>query len=216
MALLRRFFCWNLTTAVFANFVATVILSFGALLMRLLDLAAYADSDFEISQGFQSQWRSHQWQAFLASDIIVTFTHVVIILYSLYMLYMVTQKHFVLYMETLRAFTYTFIMYSFIEFCFSVFEFSFYGLNTFVLRKCWSWQNLDVALLKKLLSVSGCVSSCVVLLKNNISLHGGVRHHVSLKHILHVCLLINHPSIVEKNWPNPIIVRVSTMTINIR
>ncbi|KAK3774651.1 hypothetical protein RRG08_035079 [Elysia crispata] len=130
MALLRRFFCWNLTTAVFGNFIAIVILSFGALLMRIIDLVAYA-TDFQISQGFQTQWRSHQWQAFLASDIIVTFTHVVIILYALYMLFMVTQKHFVLYMETLRAFTYTFIMYSFIEFCFSVFEFSFYGLNTF-------------------------------------------------------------------------------------
>ncbi|GFR62540.1 hypothetical protein ElyMa_005459200 [Elysia marginata] len=54
------------------------------------------------------------------------------------------------------------------------------------------------------------VSSCVVLLKNNISMHGGVRHHVSLKHILHVCLRIYRPSIVEKNWPNPIIVRDST------
>ncbi|GFR65175.1 hypothetical protein ElyMa_003649600 [Elysia marginata] len=77
-------------------------------------------------------------------------------------------------------------------------------------RKCWPCKNLDVALLKKLLSVSGCVSSCVVLLKNNISMHGGVRHHVSLKHTLHVCLRIYRPSIVEKNWPNPIIVRDST------
>ncbi|GFS27550.1 hypothetical protein ElyMa_005280500 [Elysia marginata] len=70
-----------------------------------------------------------------------------------------------------------------------------------VRQKCWPWQNLAVALLKKVLSVSGCVSSCVVLLKNNISMHGGVRHHVSLKHILHVCLRTYGPSIVEKTGP---------------
>ncbi|GFR95394.1 hypothetical protein ElyMa_002692600 [Elysia marginata] len=79
-----------------------------------------------------------------------------------------------------------------------------------VRRKCWPWQRLDVALLKKLLNVSGCVSPWVVLFKISISMHGGVRHHVSLKHILHVCLRIYRPSIVEKNWPNPIIVRDST------
>ncbi|GFS22098.1 hypothetical protein ElyMa_001609100 [Elysia marginata] len=79
-----------------------------------------------------------------------------------------------------------------------------------VRRKCWPWQNLDVALLKKLLSVFGRLISCVVLLKNNISMYGRVSHHVSLKHILHVCLHIYCPSIVENNWPNPIIVRDST------
>ncbi|GFR66759.1 hypothetical protein ElyMa_005567000 [Elysia marginata] len=41
-------------------------------------------------------------------------------------------------------------------------------------------------------------------------MHDCVRHHVSLKHILHVCLRICRPSIVEKNLPNPIIVRDST------
>ncbi|GFR62593.1 hypothetical protein ElyMa_001875800 [Elysia marginata] len=74
-----------------------------------------------------------------------------------------------------------------------------------VRQKCWPWQNLDVALL----SVSGCMTSCVVLLKNNILMHGGVRHHVILKHIWHVCLRIYRPSSEEKNWPNHIIVRDS-------
>merc|ERR1711963_1391931 len=95
-----------------------------------LDIGAFA-TDFEISQGFRTQWRSHQWQAFLASDIIVIFCHVVMMIFTLYMLCMVTRQHFVLYMETMRGYTYSFIMYTFIEFCFSVFEYSFYGLNTF-------------------------------------------------------------------------------------
>jgi len=130
MALFRRCLCWKLRTATFANLITVFILALGALLLRLLDIGAFA-TDFEISQGFRTQWRSHQWQAFLASDIIVIFCHVVMMIFTLYMLCMVTRAHFVLYMETMRAYTYTFIMYTFIEFCFSVFEYSFYGLNTF-------------------------------------------------------------------------------------
>uniref|UniRef100_A0A2C9K775 Uncharacterized protein n=1 Tax=Biomphalaria glabrata TaxID=6526 RepID=A0A2C9K775_BIOGL len=130
MALVRRCLCWDLRTATFANLVTIVILAGGALLLRLLDIGAFI-TEFAISQGFKTPWRSHEWQAFLASDVVVIFFHVVIILFTIYMIYMVTQKHFVLYMETLRTFTYSFIMYNFIEFCFSVFEFSFYGLNTF-------------------------------------------------------------------------------------
>ncbi|CAL1526816.1 unnamed protein product [Lymnaea stagnalis] len=130
MAIIRRCLCWDLRTATFANLVAIVILAGGALLLRLLDLAASVPN-FDISQGFRANWRAHQWQFFLASDVIIVFCHVVIILFCMYMIYMVTQKHFVLYMETLRIFTYFFIMYNIIEFCFSVVEFSFYGLNTF-------------------------------------------------------------------------------------
>jgi hypothetical protein len=103
----------------------------GALLLRWLDIATIIDSSFIINQHFRNPWRSHQWQAFVSSDVVVIVCHIVIILFALYMLYMITQKHFVLYLETLRTFLYTFIMYIFIEFCFSVFEFSFYGLNTF-------------------------------------------------------------------------------------
>ncbi|XP_005108365.1 uncharacterized protein LOC101846247 isoform X2 [Aplysia californica] len=128
--LFRRCFCWKLRTATFVNFITITILSFGALLLRLLDLGAY-ETNFEISQGFRWNWKSHQYEAFLASDIIVNVCHLIIILFTLYMIYVVTMSHFVLYMETMRAYTYTFIMYTFIEFCFSVFEFSFYGLNTF-------------------------------------------------------------------------------------
>ncbi|GFS09612.1 hypothetical protein ElyMa_006626400 [Elysia marginata] len=41
-------------------------------------------------------------------------------------------------------------------------------------------------------------------------MHDCVRHHVSLKHTLHVCLRICRSSIVEQNWSNPIIVRDNT------
>lgn len=35
--------------------------SFFALVMRLIDLLAIG-TDFEISQGFHTDWRSHQWR----------------------------------------------------------------------------------------------------------------------------------------------------------
>lgn len=127
----RRCFCWTLRTATFANLIAISILVFGALLLRLLDLSAYWDSRFEISQGFHTEWRSHQWIAFLVSDFVLIACHIVMLVFSIIMIYHITQTHFVLYMEKMRIYTYSFIMYTFIEFCFSVFEFSFYGLNTF-------------------------------------------------------------------------------------
>ncbi|CAG5126242.1 unnamed protein product [Candidula unifasciata] len=131
MALMRRCCCWELRTATFSNLITITILAGGALLLRLLDFGAILSPDFEINQSFKTPWKSHQWQAFLASDIILIICHVIIIIFSVYMLYLVTHKHFVLYVETLRTYSYIFILYIFAEFCFSIFEFSFYGLNTF-------------------------------------------------------------------------------------
>ncbi|KAK7501759.1 hypothetical protein BaRGS_00007190 [Batillaria attramentaria] len=130
MALMRRFLCWYLRTASFVGFIYVVVTASSALLLRALDVAAIG-TDFSISRGFNVPWRSHQWQAFLSSDIIVAFCHICIILFSIYMIYNVTQLHFVLYMKNLQYYNYCFIMYTVIEFCFSVFEFSFYGMNTF-------------------------------------------------------------------------------------
>ncbi|BFZ15039.1 hypothetical protein BsWGS_18078 [Bradybaena similaris] len=131
MALPRRCLCWNLRTATFANIIALTVLAAGALLLRILDGSTIIDGYFIINQHFRAPWRSHQWQTFAASDVIVISCHLVIIAFAFFMLYMITQKHFVLYLETLRTFAYFCIMYIFVEFCFSVFEFSFYGLNTF-------------------------------------------------------------------------------------
>ncbi|XP_076468564.1 uncharacterized protein LOC143299240 [Babylonia areolata] len=149
MALLRRCLCWYLRTASFIGFCYVVITATSALLLRALDLAAFDQDDFEISRGFNTQWRSHQWQAFVASDVIVAVCHISIILFSLYMIYNVTQLHFVLYMKTMQVYNYCFIMYTFIEFCFSVFEFSFYGLNTFrreYLVFIWLWWLMRAAM----------------------------------------------------------------------
>ncbi|BFZ24520.1 hypothetical protein BsWGS_27559 [Bradybaena similaris] len=131
MALMRRCCCWDLRTATFINCVTITILAAAALLLRLQDLAALVNPSFEINQSFRTAWRSHQWTAFLVSDVILIICHKIIIMFSAYMIYLVTQKHFVMYVETLRIFTYVFIIYIFAEFCLSVFEFSFYGLNTF-------------------------------------------------------------------------------------
>ncbi|BFZ24521.1 hypothetical protein BsWGS_27560 [Bradybaena similaris] len=138
MAFMRRCFCWDLRTVTFTNFATITILAAASLLLRLMDLGAVLNRcDYlkiifvEINQSFRPEWRSHQCPAFFASDGIVIICHTIIMIFSSCMIYLVTQKHFVMYVETLRIFTYIFILYIFVEFCFSVFEFSFYGLNTF-------------------------------------------------------------------------------------
>ncbi|KAL4230080.1 hypothetical protein ACF0H5_010465 [Mactra antiquata] len=139
MAFMHRFLCWNLKTASMVCFIFVSITSFFALVMRLVDLLAIG-TEFEISQGFHTPWRSHQWRAFLASDIVLTFDHVVICFFSIFMLMQVTYRHFVMYMYWLRWYIILFIIYIFIEFCFSVFEYSYYGMNTFRLAYVvWTW-----------------------------------------------------------------------------
>ncbi|KAK7098060.1 uncharacterized protein [Littorina saxatilis] len=130
MALLKRFLCWRLRTATIVGFIYVFITVASALLLRALDCAAMW-TDFSISRGFDIPWRSHQWQAFLASDVIVSVCHIGIILLTVYMMYNVMMMHFVLYMKTMQLYNYCFIMYTFTEFCFSIFEFSFYGMNSF-------------------------------------------------------------------------------------
>ncbi|KAK3099661.1 hypothetical protein FSP39_007656 [Pinctada imbricata] len=101
-----------------------------ALTLRLVDLTAIA-TDFEISQGFKTLWRSHFWQSFLASDVVLTFNHIVTIIFSLYMILQLTARHFVMYMQTHKIYIIWFCIYIFVELSFSLFEYSFYAMNTF-------------------------------------------------------------------------------------
>ncbi|XP_056013451.1 uncharacterized protein LOC125681518 isoform X1 [Ostrea edulis] len=130
MACLHRFLCWNLRTACFVGYILTVFTATFALTLRLVDLIATA-TDFEISMGFKTLWRAHFWQSFLASDIVLTFGHVVVILYSGFMILQVMERHFVMYMRAHKIFIICFIIYILVEFAFSVFEYTFYSMNTF-------------------------------------------------------------------------------------
>ncbi|KAK6168466.1 hypothetical protein SNE40_020991 [Patella caerulea] len=127
----QKILCWNLTSAVFVGLVYVLITVFFAIILRLVDLAAIISDDFEISQGFHTQWRSHQQEAFLASDIIILAGHFATWIFSLIMILSVTKEHFVMYMDRIKQFRNYFAFYTFVEFCFSVLEFSFYGMNTF-------------------------------------------------------------------------------------
>ncbi|XP_041357899.1 uncharacterized protein LOC121374858 [Gigantopelta aegis] len=131
MGIMRKFLCWELRTASYIGFYVVVVTAFFAVILRALDLAAFDDDSFEISQGFHSLWKSHQWQAFLASDIVLIALHIIFIFFSVYMAFQVKRQHSILYINLLRRYTYAFMIYVFIEFCFSVFEFSFYGKNSF-------------------------------------------------------------------------------------
>ncbi|GFR90772.1 hypothetical protein ElyMa_002576100 [Elysia marginata] len=79
-----------------------------------------------------------------------------------------------------------------------------------VRRKCWPWQNLDVALLKKLLSVSDRVISCVLFIEKQYFYVW--RCKATREPEAHLARMFAHllSFYCGKNWPNPIIVRDST------
>lgn len=130
MALMHRFLCWNLRTACFVGYIFVVFTTTFALTLRLVDLIA-TGTDFEISMGFKTLWRAHFWQSFLASDIVLTFGHVVLILYSGFMILQTMERHFVMYMRAHKIYIIYLIIYILVEFAFSVFEYTFYAMNTF-------------------------------------------------------------------------------------
>ncbi|KAK3577200.1 hypothetical protein CHS0354_030471 [Potamilus streckersoni] len=130
MAFMHRFLCWNLRTASLVGFGFVFVTSFFAMILRALDLIAIG-TDFEISQGFHTPWRSQFWRAFLSSDIVLIFFHILIFFFSIFMHLQVQQRHFVMYLYWFRKYIFTFILYICIEFIFSCFEYSFYGLNSF-------------------------------------------------------------------------------------
>lgn len=127
---MNRFLCWKLNTACFIGYIYVIITAVFALVLRLVDLIA-TGSDFEISQGFHTAWRSHFWQAFLASDVVLTILHVFIVLFSGFMILQVRERHFVMYMGTHKMYIILFSLYIIVEFTFSVFEYTYYGLNSF-------------------------------------------------------------------------------------
>ncbi|XP_052089580.1 uncharacterized protein LOC127726298 [Mytilus californianus] len=131
MALINRFLCWKLRTACFLYYILIIFTTAFALAMRIADLWAIASPDFQISRGFSTMWRTHFWQAFLASDVVLTFFHVVIVLFSLFMIIQVRHRHFVMYMLQHKIYIGVFITYMLVELAFSVFEYSYYGMNTF-------------------------------------------------------------------------------------
>lgn len=126
-----EFLSWKLRTTCFLFYLLTLFTTAFALSMRVADLWAIADPDFELSRGFHTMWRSHFWQIFLASDIVLIFDHVVVLLFTFYMIFQVRRRHFVMYMLQHKIYLGVFIVYILVEFIFSVFEYSFYGKNTF-------------------------------------------------------------------------------------
>lgn len=130
MALINRFLCWSLQTATFAGYMYASVTIFFALILRLLDLGAIG-TNFEISQGYHTNWRYHSWESFLACDIIMVIVHFVALIWSLFMLFLTTRRHFLITLSWTKAYVMYFSCYMFIEFGCSIFEFSFYRMDTF-------------------------------------------------------------------------------------
>ncbi|XP_064608861.1 uncharacterized protein LOC135473021 [Liolophura sinensis] len=131
MAIFNRFFCWPLQTASFVGYIFVTFTSFFALVLRLIDVAAIFDPNFEISQGFQSHWRSHGWDGFVVTDILMVITHTIVFLFSIFLLYLTTRRHFIMTISWSQFYLIYFILYVLCELACSLYEFAFYGVNTF-------------------------------------------------------------------------------------
>lgn len=126
-----QFLCWKLKVATVAV-CGWVCASAGlGALFELLDVIALADSNFEIKGSFQSQWRSHVWEGWLATNLVMFFCHLIMIGCSILIIFAV--RVFPTYYEyhLTKGYLAFFIIYILVELGIGCYRYSWYGENTF-------------------------------------------------------------------------------------
>lgn len=126
-----QFLCWKLKVATVAV-CGWVCVSAGlAALFELLDVIALADDNFEIKGSFQSQWRSHVWEGWLATNLVMFFCHLIMIGCSILIIFAV--KVFPTYYEyhLTKGYLAFLIIYILVELGIGCYRYSWYGENTF-------------------------------------------------------------------------------------
>lgn len=129
---LDNFLCWKLKVATFVICVYLIIAATLAGILELLDIAAWSpDSNFEIKGGFESDWRAHAWEGWLACSIVMFCAHLFMVGFSI--LEMVAIKRFPTYYEFQITKWYfgLYICYILIEMGTQLYKYSYYGNNTF-------------------------------------------------------------------------------------
>jgi len=127
---LDNFLCWKLKVATLAICVYTIFAATLAAILEILDVAALAGS-FEVVGGFQSEWRAHAWEGWLACNLVMFFCHLGIIAYSVLMIFAI--KRFPTYYEHSLTVAYIvlFVCYILIELGTSLYKYSYYANNIF-------------------------------------------------------------------------------------
>jgi len=134
MALLPfdNFMCWKLKVATLVICYYVVGTALVAAILEILDVAALGSNGaFEINAGFRAGWRAHVWEGWLACNLVMFFTHLLMIGYSI--LLIVAIKRFPTYYEIMITKWYLalFIIYILIELGTGIYKYSWYANNTF-------------------------------------------------------------------------------------
>jgi len=151
---LDNFLCWKLKVATIAICYYVCGTALVAAILEILDVAAL-DSDFEIRGGFRSGWRAHVWEGWLACNLVMFFTHLLMIGYSA--LVIVAIKRFPTYYEFMitKWYLVLFICYILIELGTGLYKYSWYANNTF--RMGYLVFTFIYWIVRTLINIVGCV-----------------------------------------------------------
>ncbi|ESN95136.1 hypothetical protein HELRODRAFT_179732 [Helobdella robusta] len=130
---LDNFLCWKLKVATLVICIYVCVVATVASLLELLDIIAWDPSgNFEIKGGFESSWRAHAWEGWLACSILMFIAHLIAIFMS--SLLIVAIKIFPTYYEfnITKWYLGIFVCYILIELGTQLYKYSYYAYNTFV------------------------------------------------------------------------------------
>lgn len=123
--------CWSLKAATIVICYYEIIFGSIAALLEILDIASLADPDFEIAGGFDADWRAHVWEGWLACNIVMLLFHLIMIAYSIMMIFAVKKFPTFYEFNLTKGFMALFIIYTLVEFGINCYRYSWYGPNTF-------------------------------------------------------------------------------------
>jgi len=153
---LDNFLCWKLKVATLAICYYIVVAAAGAAILEILDVAAVGSNGvFDIKGGFNAGWRAHVWEGWLACNLVMFFTHLIMIGYSILVIFAI--KIFPTYYEFIitKWYLVLFICYILIELGTGLYKYSWYANNTF--RLGYLVFTFIYWVVRTLINIVGCI-----------------------------------------------------------
>jgi len=126
-------------------------------MIHLIDVAAWADPNFEVQGGFKSYWRTHVWEGWLACNLVMVGVNIIIIAASVVQ-YLAVKRFPVYYEYNITkgylAFLICFVLTNLGVACY---QYSWYGPNT------WRMPYLVFTFLYYLIRFLGLVTCCIIV-----------------------------------------------------
>jgi len=101
------------------------------MILEILDIVSHASPTFEIAGGFESHWRAHVWEGWLACNVVMVCCHLAMIGLSFLLLIAIYRLPTYYELGLTRFYMVMFIFYILVELGTSLYRYSWYGPNTF-------------------------------------------------------------------------------------